>query len=84
MPDRYLKILLPCLGLLSALATGAQELAHQLQVLVDAHPHHLDLEPELVELGLEAGVQARRERIGPRRGGIGHRVHLDQPNRPVT
>jgi hypothetical protein len=24
MPDRYLKILLPCLGLLSALATGAQ------------------------------------------------------------
>ena len=36
---------------------GGQHLAHALEVLVDAHRHQLDLQPELVEL---AGERAAR------------------------
>jgi hypothetical protein len=32
---------------------GLQDLAHPFEVVVDAHPHELDLEPELVQLLVE-------------------------------
>ena len=57
----------------SAGSPDAQDLAHPLEVLVDAHAHELDLEAQLVEL-LAEPVPQRLDRLG------GHA----QPKRPVT
>ena len=56
-----------------ALVAAAQDLAHALEVLVDPDAHELDLQPDLVELVVEA--RCGRERHG--------RLPSAQPNRPV-
>ena len=52
----------------SGLVAGVEHGPHALEVLVDPDGHHLDLQPELVELGGEAGAHGRSA----------------HPNRPVT
>ena len=47
------------------LVAGAQDLAHPLEVLVDQHPHHLDLEGQLLQLrAVLVAERAAVSRIG--------------------
>ena len=63
-------------GLGQDLVAGAQHRAHPLEVLVHAHAHQLDLEPQLLELLLEP--------VPHRLAGAGRQAGHAQPNRPVT